>query len=163
MNKDELKEIRLSVKEQFGKIIGEERDFPKYTTPIINIANQNAQATRPNVVGKMSELIQDCPKQTYEGWREWYLERHPDAIDIATDKIMDMLKEMKKAFDMIDREMVREWVEDLVIDKTAEGLIIQEIILKKLADKKDVDYRLATPQGESKNIDGFLGSTPISI
>lgn len=56
---------------------------------------------------------------------------------------------------MIDRKMVREWVEDLVIDKTAEGLIIQEIILETLAERKNVEYRLANPQEESRNIDGF--------
>lgn len=33
--------------------------FPKYTTQIINIANQNAGGTRPKVVGQMSELIID--------------------------------------------------------------------------------------------------------
>lgn len=32
--------------------------FPKYTTQIMNLANQNAQGTRPAVVGQMSELIQ---------------------------------------------------------------------------------------------------------
>ena len=32
-------------------------DYPKYATQIMNLANQNAQGTRPNVVGQMSELI----------------------------------------------------------------------------------------------------------
>ena len=59
--------------------------------------------------------------------------------------------------------MVREWVEDLVIDKTAEGLIIQEIILKIMAKKLGVKYRLATPKEESKNIDGYLGEQPVQI
>ena len=30
--------------------------FPKYTSQLINWANQNAQGTRPAVVGQMSEL-----------------------------------------------------------------------------------------------------------
>lgn len=34
-------------------------DYPKYATQIMNLANQNAQGTRPNVVGQMSELIQE--------------------------------------------------------------------------------------------------------
>ena len=39
-------------------IIGKTSEFPKYTTQIMNLANQNAQGTRPNVVGQMSELIE---------------------------------------------------------------------------------------------------------
>lgn len=31
--------------------------FPKYTSQLINWANQNAQGTRPVVVGQMSELF----------------------------------------------------------------------------------------------------------
>lgn len=38
--------------------IGKTVEFPKYTTQIMNLANQNAQGTRPNVVGQMSELIE---------------------------------------------------------------------------------------------------------
>ena len=31
--------------------------FPKYTTQLMNLANQTAQGTRPKVVGQMSELF----------------------------------------------------------------------------------------------------------
>lgn len=30
-------------------------NFPKYTTQILNLANQNAQGTRPKVVGQLIE------------------------------------------------------------------------------------------------------------
>lgn len=33
--------------------------FPKYTSQLINLANQNAQVTRPKVVGQLSELFQE--------------------------------------------------------------------------------------------------------
>jgi len=36
-------------------------EFPKYTTQLINLANQNVQGTRPKVVGQLSELIQAFP------------------------------------------------------------------------------------------------------
>lgn len=160
---DEYKKVSLDVDEVFEEITGEEKEFPKYTTQLINIANQNAQATRPKVVGQMSELINECPYNTYEGWKEWYKKNYPNAIDKATKRTMNMIKKMRKAMKKIDEEMVREWVEDLVIDKTAEGLIIQEFILKSLAEKKGVDYRLAKPEEESKGIDGYLGGEPVSV
>jgi hypothetical protein len=57
-------------------ITGDKPDFSKYTTQIINLANQNAQATRPNVVGQMSDLIQEFPGRTFHEWKEWYLKRY---------------------------------------------------------------------------------------
>ena len=65
--------------------------FPKYTSQLINWANQNAQGTRPVVVGQMSELFPEFMDSgeeiTIENWRDWYVERYPDAFDKATDKI----------------------------------------------------------------------------
>lgn len=46
----------------------ENPEFPKYTTQILNLANQNAQATRPKVVGQMSELIKEFTGRTLEEW-----------------------------------------------------------------------------------------------
>jgi hypothetical protein len=164
--KDQLKdfkEIKLVVEKQFERILGDTSEFPKYTTQLINIANQNAQGTRPEVVGQMSDLIHQCPEKSYDGWKKWYLETHPDAIDTATDKVYSMILNMKDAMEIIDKDMVREWVYDLVINKTAEGLIIQEIILKHIAELKGKTWRFATPDEESRNIDGIIGDVPVSI
>lgn len=32
-------------------------EFPKYTSQLINLANQNAQGSRPKTVGQLSELF----------------------------------------------------------------------------------------------------------
>jgi len=151
---NEFTEKKLDFKEEYEKIAGKKKEFPTYTRQIINIANQNAQGTRPEVVGKMSELTEECPDKTYDGWKKWYLERYPDAIDKATNRIKKMIEKMRRAAEQIDEEMIRNWVEDLVIDKTAEGFTIQEIILKTLAKQKDTEYRVATAKEESRNIDG---------
>ncbi|MHA1283058.1 MAG: MjaI family restriction endonuclease [Promethearchaeota archaeon] len=161
--KNNLIKFRIDFEDKYSEITGKKRDFPKYTTQLINIANQNAQGTRPKVVGKMSELIKQCPIKTYEGWKNWYLKNHPNTIEKAAIKIMNMIIKMKNAIDKIDLDMVKEWVEDLVIDKTAEGLIIQEIILRFLAKEKKVTYKEATSQEESQNIDGYLGKQPVQI
>lgn len=164
--KDDLSdfnEIKLNVREKFKEIIGEPKEFPKYTTQIMNIANQNAQGTRPEVVGQMSELINKCPEKNYKAWKAWYLKNYPDAIKRATQKVKAMVDNMKEAIRLIDDKMVEDWVEDLVITKTAEGLIIQEIILEYIANKKREKWRLANPYEESQNIDGYIGEIPISI
>jgi len=162
-NLNEFKLIKVNVENQFKEVIGEPEKFPKYTTQLINLANQNSGGTRPQVVGQMSELINICPEKNFERWKDWYLKNYPDSIQKATMKIFSMITKMRDAMDLIDEEMVRKWVEDLVITKTAEGLIIQEIILKYIAKQKGVNWRLATPEEESKNIDGFIGNKPVQI
>lgn len=155
--------FKIKNSELISEISGEAKQFPKYTTQIINLANQNAQGTRPKVVGQLSELIQKCPHKEYSKWKEWYLQQQPKAIDNATDKIFPMIEELKKAINQIDKSMVKEWVRDLVIDKTFIGLKFQETILKRVAKMRKVSYRLSNPKEESKGIDGFIGDVPVSI
>ncbi len=141
----------------------ESPEFPKYATQILNLANQNAQATRPKVVGQMSELIKEFTGRTLEDWEEWYLKRYPDSIDNATKKILEMVNNFKEVINQIDESMIRQWVRDLVIVKTFIGLRFQEAILKKIAEKFDTEYRLSTPEEESKGIDGYVGDIPVSL
>jgi hypothetical protein len=138
-------------------------EFPKYVTQIINLANQNAQGTRPKVVGQMSDLIQQYTGKTLPEWETWYVKEKPDAIRMATDKVLDMVENLKDAMDAIDRDMISRWVRDLVIVKTFLGMKFQEAILKKGAEIKGEKYRLAKPSEESQNIDGYIGSLPVSI
>ncbi len=64
--------IKIKNEELIEDIVGKVAEYPKYTTQIMNLANQNAQGTRPKVVGQMSELIQEFPGKRYEEWVEWY-------------------------------------------------------------------------------------------
>ena len=142
---------------------GKTYTFPKYSTQIMNLANQNAQGTRAKIVGQMSELIQEFEGSALPEWEKWYMANHPDAIDNATEKVFTMINLFKDAIVKIDKNTVREWVEELVIVKTFAGLKFQEAILKKLSIYFNKPYRLALPMEESQGIDGFIGEKPISI
>lgn len=137
--------------------------FPKYVRQIINIANQNAQGTRPRVVGQLTDLIQEFQGKTLDEWEQWYLQRYPNAINIAKEKILTMLENFRDAMRKIDENMVYEWARDLVIVQTFIGLQFQEAILKKGAEIKGVNYKMSEKTGESRGIDGYLGDIPISI
>lgn len=141
--------------------------FPKYTSQLINWANQNAQGTRHGVVGQLSELFPEFmasgEKITIENWRDWYLQRYPDAFEKATDKIYAQVQNLRDAIPLIDREMVKRWVEDLVVPKTFNGMYVQKAILASLAEQKGTTYRLATPEEESVGIDGYVGNVPYSV
>jgi hypothetical protein len=138
-------------------------EFPKYSTQIINLANQNAQGTRPAVVGQMSELIQEFTGKKIEEWEEWYIKRHPEAMKNATEKIVKMMDNLRDAMNMIDRQLIENWVKDLVVIKTFIGLEFQEAILKKASNLLKTSYRFSTPEEESRGIDGFVGDIAVSI
>lgn len=155
--------ITISNEELRALLSIEPPDFPKYARQLINLANQNAQGTRPRVVGQMSELIQQFDGRTLSEWEAWYLERHPDAIATAVQRIVEMLENFKEALNKIDYNLIEQWVRDLVIVQTFIGLRCQEAILQKVAEEQGVSYRLATPEEEAQGIDGYIGNEPVSI
>lgn len=155
--------VKLTNKEIRKCLDVESPEFPKYVTQILNLANQDAQGTRPRVVGQMSDLIQEFDGRTIQEWEEWYLEKNPQVIENATTKILAMVENLKEAINKIDRQTIETWVKDLVIIKTFLGLRFQEAIFKKGADIKGVDYRMVTPDKEAKGVDGWIGEVPVSI
>lgn len=159
--------VKISNQELIMYNDGEILELPKYVSQILNLANRNAQGTRPNVVGQLSDLFQqflkEIPEPTIKKWEEWYLLKYPNAIDDATKKISNQLNNLKEAMYKINNEMIKSWVKDLVITKTYTGMYYQKAILKKISEIEKKEYRLATPEEESKGIDGFVGNIPLSI
>lgn len=145
----------------------ESLNFPKYTSQLINWANQNAQGTRPKVVGKLSELFPAFESETdevsIEKWKKWYLTKYPNSVNDATEKIWNQVENLKNAIVLIDKPMVQKWVEDLIITKTYNGLYFQQAILERLSTILGLPYRLATAEEESKGIDGYVGNTAYSV
>lgn len=141
----------------------ESPEFPKYVTQIFNLANQNAQGTRPKMVGQMSDLIQEFQGKNLPEWEKWYLGKHPTAIQNASAKIMEMVKNFQEVVGKINQEMVERWVKDLVIVQTFLGLKFQEAILKKVSEIIGKQYKIADSGEESMGIDGYIGNMAVSI
>jgi len=129
----------------------------------MNLANSNAQGTRPKIVGQMSDLIQEFEGKTFEEWAIWYQECYLHAIEKATDKVFEMVESFKKSIELIDKKLISEWVKDLVLNETFAGLNFQEAILKKVAESKKTTYSFSTKEEESKGIDGYIDTIPVSI
>ena len=143
--------------------VGRVVEFPKYTTQIMNLANQNAGGTRPRVVGQMTDLFTEFSGRNFEEWREWYLQRKPEAIEDATERVYSMLGKLREAILLIDKPMIREWVEDLVLVKTFTGLCFQEALIARVAEMKGTSYRLVSAEEEAQGIDGYIGDIPVSV
>lgn len=161
--------MKLTIKNEEIQALNESPNpqFPKYTSQLINLANQNAQGTRPKVVGQLTELFEEYQKNEKEisidTWKKWYLSKYPKAIDDATNKIYEQIQNLKNAIELIDKNMIQKWVEDLVITKTYNGLYVQKAILYKIAKIKRTNFRLAKPEEESVGIDGYVGNVAYSI
>lgn len=158
-----LRPFTLKSIEMQDLIVGDIPEFPKYTTQLINLANQNAQGTRPKVVGQMSELSKQFPGGAYDSWVHWYGERYPDAIENATDRVYAMVQNLKQAIQQIDRSMVHRWIQDLVLTKTFVGIRVEQAILAALSRRLNLPFRNSNPADESRGIDGYIGDRPVSI
>ncbi len=100
-----MKTIKILNNDILTLLETEPSSFPKYSTQILNLANQNAQGTRPSIVGQMSDLIQEFKGNKIKDWEDWYLEKHPEAIALAANKIFEMVNNFKDVMTKIDREV----------------------------------------------------------
>ena len=162
--------IKLSEEKRERLVAEIDPEFPKYTTQIMNTANQNSQGTRPRVVGQMSEIIEEYrkeyPQGDFEDWKEFYYGEYDGEkrIEEATQKVFEMVVKMREATKEIDEEMARRWVRDLVLYKTYTGLgRNEEAIFEKLAEEYGSEYSRSTAREESEGIDGYLGDQPVSV
>ena len=159
---DDFKKERIRL-EEAEEGIDVHLNLPKYTSYILNEIVRNSKANYPNVVGQMTEIAPQHFDKTQKEWEDWYLENYPDAIENATDKAYDMLLKHKMAMESIDRELVKAYMTDLVLVRSRKGLIYHDMILDYLSKKYNTTYRLATPEEESKRIDGYVGDKHIQI
>ncbi len=159
-----MKKDRISNQEIQRLVAPNSPEFPKYVTQLLNLVNNNARGTRPEVVGQMTDLLAKSGARTVAEWRSYYDKKMPNGIATATDKIKRKLVEMKKVMASITDDMVKDWVEDLVYTKTFIGLRVQDVILSYLAQQMgDVEYRVATAEEESQGIDGWIKDLPIQV
>lgn len=159
------KNVRISKEEREKLVRGEQPDFPKYTSQLLNLANQNAQSTRPRVVGKVNDMIDEFEKEypngTYEDWVVFYEQEYDgnERIDQGAEKLYLMIQKMKEALETIDKEMAHRYIEELVLYKSYMDNDIVEVCLKKLSSVYNTEYEIAHKQ----QVDGFISGHPIRI
>lgn len=132
--------LRISAEEREKIVRGFREEFPKYTTQLLNLANQNAQSTRPEYVGKMKDIIKefesDIPEGEYDDWVEFYTSEYEgdEKLNESADRLYEMVQNMREAMDRIDEDMAERYVKQLVLYKTYIGknADIDEVIFKKL-------------------------------
>ncbi len=69
----------------------------------------------------MSDLIQEFSGKTFIEWEQWYQNKMPGKIDIAAEKIYEMITKSNDAIKQIDKDLVKKWAKDLIVNKTYLG------------------------------------------
>ena len=109
----------------------ESQGFSTYVSPIINLANYYAHGTRPEIVGQMTDLIQEFQGRSLTEWEKWYGDVSDDEIE-AFSSIGPVSKKLeaelpKAAF----KEQVAIFgVQPLVSEKNNIGYLGEHIVLK---------------------------------
>ncbi len=144
--------------------------FPKYTTQIINLASQTNHATRPRVVGQLTEEFRKYQEDeknkgnivTIKGWKKYHNDKYPTAFNDSYNKIISMLGEYKKAINLIEKKHIKRWLNDLLYKKTFEGLNVEKN-LKSFLIEKGASIKDSNNEEESKNIDLYINEKPYQI
>lgn len=146
-------------------------ELPKYSSSVINSASGYAKATRPANVGQVSDEIQifrkdpNFPGHSLEDWKKWHIERHENGkgIERAVDEAWNKFQAVLQSLSTVSKDDVRNWMEDLVYQKTYDGLMVQNAIIEAIANELQVSWQLANPEQESQGIDGFINGHPVQI
>ena len=164
----------------------------KYISPIINFLNSRLTRsyTRPADVGQLSDIFEefkiDCKSKgidlSFEGWKKFYSSKKistkikqgdkyvkaevkgKNIVENVIDNIYKNLLLLKKILNKINKEEIRQWVNDLMFSKTFSGLYfergvaifsIKEILKDKLPKIKFNEINLMKTDSnlEAKGID----------
>ncbi len=141
---------------------------PKYLGSIINVINEFSQATRPKVVGQLTEYFKEFKKNNPTGslneWKLFYLKKEPNGFKNANKKILEMYNIIKKKIaNELNMDVVKNWQEQLIIEKTFIGLSCEYLIGKYLSERFNREFIRSNPSDESKNIDFYLDNIAIQI
>lgn len=142
-------------------------EFPLYSKPILNIATQNSKATQVKIVGSMKDqwmAFLSTRQRSVDEWETWYMANGGQAkIDAATAKLYDMLCKMPVDHSVFTRDLAREYILDLVINKTHYGMSGEYHAVLAAADHFGLPYRFSTPAEESQGIDAWLADHPVQV
>ena len=143
------------------------RDWPKYSTQLLNLAAQNAQCTRPtSSVGSLKEMWNEFSDtslpDTLENWEAFYADRHgTEGLDIATEKLYEMIQKM--GISWIDETLCADYVREIVYNKTHFGLGGESTAIAVVAAYFDLPYRFSNAEEESQGIDAWIGEHPVQV
>lgn len=143
--------------------MGAAHEFPDLTSDLISLANRLSKATTRKKLGNPASVIEEFEGKTFEDWERFYEQKHPGALDTASRDIYSTMEKLRKALELVDKELVRHWVEEAVLKRAYAAWRIQETILKHIAKLQGKPFRQADDQESEAGIDGFIDECPFRV
>ena len=143
--------------------MGAANEFPDLTSDLISLANHLSKATTRKKLGNPTLVIEEFGGKTFEDWERFYEQKCPGALDAAGREIYKAIEKLRNALGLVDKELVRHWVEEAVLKRTYAAWRIQETILRNIAKLQDKPFRQADEQESETGIDGFIDERPFSV
>ena len=143
--------------------MGAAHEFPDLTIDLICLANHLSKATTRKKLGNPTSVIEEFEGKTFEDWERFYEQKRPGALDTASREIYSTMEKLRKALELVDKELVRHWVEEAVLKRTYAAWRIQETILKHIAKLQGKPFRQADDHESEAGIDGFIDERPFSV
>ena len=143
---------------------------------VLNIALNRWQYNRPKYVGKVSEEIRKCQPKSLEDWKKYYYEnvQPPKYVEmkksvptLTMEEYLDYLgvelckkihEVLKKEVEEISEEDCKDYIKQLVLDKTYEGYITEKkTVYEYLEEEIGVKLKPAPDEWDRKyNIDFYI-------
>lgn len=161
--------IKLTATDFKGVVRRERSNFPLNTKPILNIATQNSQCTRPKIVGSMkeffTEFLQSRCGLSVDDWEQFYRQEKngTERIRVAAAKLHDYLNKMPLDHSVFTFELAEQYISDLVINKTHYGMSGEYYAVVAAAAHFGQSYRFSTAEEETQGIDAWIGATPVQV
>lgn len=165
--KKEYTSVQYSEGQNLFNINAQDANIKKYQSEILNLVNKHGRGNDAKIVGMVSQVIKDYRANTDEpsldGWKQYH-QGLADirGIDAGVESNWIKFQEMKNAIDLINKDTIRYWLENLVYNKTFAGLQAQDMVLRDIANRmtkkegKEYSYRNGDSDDEKAQIDGYI-------
>ncbi|MBR4052460.1 MAG: MjaI family restriction endonuclease [Alistipes sp.] len=165
--KKETTSVQYAEGQNLFDINAQDTHIKKYQSEILNLVNKHGRGNDAKIVGMVSQVIKDYRANTDEpsldGWKQYH-QGLADirGIDAGVESNWIKFQEMKNAIDLIDKDTIQYWLENLVYNKTFAGLQAQDIVLNDIANRltkekgDEYSYRNGDSDDEKAQIDGYI-------
>lgn len=160
--------IKLTAKFYKSQDTRSRRVWPRYTTQILNIAGQNAQCFNANKIGSMKEhwleFTATGQPDTLENWEAFWFTKHTEEDLVwAANKLFSKVSEMPIDTTVITAELCRDYVEEVIFNKTHFGMGGESAAIRAAAEYFGLPFRFSNAEEESQGIDGWIGDKPVQV
>jgi hypothetical protein len=144
-------------------------EVPKYTFFALDAAVQYSGANQKHSIGDVEAIYQEFeeeyPDGTFEDWKQFYLQNYQgeSRLEDATEDAHRMFLRLRESIEQIDQSDIRNYIEELVLNKTYGQQNPREAIAEKLVQDKSPDFGFPTKDPESGMIHLTYQGRPVTI